>query len=275
MIACTSRDEVNLVAGSFARVEAPKATTVIRTSNIEYLELWRQGRLDLDFIVSSELETAHAISRTIGVPAARQTDVFAEGQVQIVEFDVVEEAHGDPIGVPLREAQRIPADSKVASIIRGDTMILPRGDEVIRPGDRVVVIGSPGAARRGASCSRRAGRPFDDVVVFGAGRVGTAIARMLLEQDIAVRLVEPDRDARARGGRGAAAGTRLQRLRHRPRLPRAGEDRACTGGRLRHARRRQEPLRCDARQGARRLVHDRDRERAALAPRSSSAPAST
>src|SRR4026207_1465168 len=30
-IACTSRDEVNLVACSFARIEAPKATTVIRT----------------------------------------------------------------------------------------------------------------------------------------------------------------------------------------------------------------------------------------------------
>ena len=51
-----------------------------------------RGQLDLDFIVSSELETAHAISRTIGVPAARQTDVFAEGQVQIVEFDVDQDA---------------------------------------------------------------------------------------------------------------------------------------------------------------------------------------
>ena len=82
--------------GRFARIEAPKATTVIRASNIEYVELWREGQLDLDFIVSSELETAHAISRTIGVPAARQTDVFAEGQVQIVEFDVDPTVSEDP-----------------------------------------------------------------------------------------------------------------------------------------------------------------------------------
>ena len=33
-LACTSRDEVNLVAGMFARREAPSATTVIRTSNV-------------------------------------------------------------------------------------------------------------------------------------------------------------------------------------------------------------------------------------------------
>ena len=54
---------MNLVACSFARIEAPKATTVIRTSNVEYIELWRAGRLDVDFVVSSELETAYAVSR--------------------------------------------------------------------------------------------------------------------------------------------------------------------------------------------------------------------
>ena len=119
-IACTSRDEVNLVACSFARLEAPRATTVIRTSNVEYIDLWREGRLDVDFAVSSELETAHAVSRSIGMPAARQTDVFAGGQVQIVEFDVPEGADSDVIHRPLREA-RIPNDSRVFGIIRADT----------------------------------------------------------------------------------------------------------------------------------------------------------
>ena len=76
------------MAGMFARRETEEATTVIRTSSIEYVELWREGQLDVDFVVSSELETAYAISRILGVPAARQTDVFADGQVQVGEFDV-------------------------------------------------------------------------------------------------------------------------------------------------------------------------------------------
>ncbi len=95
VIACTSRDEVNLVAGMFARREAEDATTVIRTSSTEYVDLWREGQLDVDFVVSSELETAHAISRILGVPAARQTDVLAEGQVQLAEFDVDQDASPD------------------------------------------------------------------------------------------------------------------------------------------------------------------------------------
>ena len=163
MISCTSRDEINLIAAIFSRNLAPETSTIVRTTNEEYLEVWRERQLDVDFMVSSELETANAVSRIIGLPAARQTDVFADGQVQIVEFDVVgpEPTADGIVGVPLREA-RIPRDSKVAGIIRGDRMILPRGDQTIEVGDRVVIIGSPEAARiwgdtlsRGQAAARR------------------------------------------------------------------------------------------------------------------------
>jgi trk system potassium uptake protein TrkA len=192
-IACTSRDEVNLVACSFARIEAPTATTVIRTSNVEYIQLWRAGRLDVDFAVSSELETAHAVSRSIGMPAARQTDVFARGQVQIVEFDVPEGADPTVVGRSLREA-RLPDDSRVLGVIRGESVTLPRGGEVIEEGDRIVVIGSPQAARAWATLLAPGAGTVEDVVVYGGGQMGTAIARMLLAQRIGVRLIEPDKE---------------------------------------------------------------------------------
>jgi trk system potassium uptake protein TrkA len=193
VIACTSRDEVNLVAGMFARREATRATTVIRTSNVEYVELWRAGQLDVDFVVCSELETAHAISRIIGVPAARQTDVFADGQVQIVEFDVTEDASPGLIGVPLRDA-RIPPDSKIAAIIRGDATLLPGGDQTVQPGDRIVVIGSPAAAQAWSALLAPEDAVVRDVVIYGAGHVGAAIARVLLEQGISVRMIETSRE---------------------------------------------------------------------------------
>jgi trk system potassium uptake protein TrkA len=192
-IACTSRDEVNLVACSFARVEAPQATSVIRTSNVEYIDLWREGRLDVDFAVSSELETAHAVSRSIGMPAARQTDVFAEGQVQIVEFEVPVGADPDVVGRPLREV-RVPSDSRVLGILREDALTLPRGHDVIRHGDRIVVIGSPAAAREWGALLAPGEGAVEDVVVFGGGQVGAAIARLLTTQGIGVRLIEPQRE---------------------------------------------------------------------------------
>jgi trk system potassium uptake protein len=204
MIACTSRDEINLVAGTLVK-KLSEAQTIVRTSNPEYLEAWQERQIDVDFMVSSELETALAVSRTIGVPAAKQTDLFADGQVQIVEFDVPQEgsAEGDRtdafaqvVGRPLKEA-KIPADSKVASIIRGDRVLVPRGDESILPGDRIIVIGSPDAARGWGRIMARSEQQVDDVVIYGAGATGLAIAHVLLEQRIRVRLIEP-REERAR-----------------------------------------------------------------------------
>ena len=203
MIACTSRDEINLVAATLAK-KLSEAQTIVRTSNPEYLEAWRERQIEVDFMVSSELETAHAVSQTIGVPAAKQTDVFADGQVQIVEFDVPRDstpgapadAYDEVIGLPLKEA-KVPADSKVACIIRADRMLVPRGDESIFPGDRIIVIGSPDAAREWGRIMARGEQLLDDVVVFGAGATGLAIARVLLDQHIRVRLVE-SREDRAR-----------------------------------------------------------------------------
>ena len=215
VIACTSRDEVNVIASMFARKLAPNARTIVRTGNEEYLDVWKERQLDVDWVVSSERETALAVVQTIGVPAARQTDVFADGQVQIVEFDVqqppnrgapggsllveAEEAARRPrtgrfedvVGRPLREAT-LPADSKVASIIRGDEIAFPRGNETIRPGDRIVVIGSPQAAKAWSKLLTPSRRTVHDVVIFGAGRIGIATARALLQQGIRVRLTESD-----------------------------------------------------------------------------------
>jgi trk system potassium uptake protein TrkA len=192
VIACSPREEANLVAAMLARRLSKTARVIVRTSSVEYLDAWRAREIDVDFMVSSELETANAISGLIGIPAARQTDVFADGKVQIVEFDVPPEAAPGPvIGRPLREAA-IPAHSKVVAIIRGDQLTLPRGAETIEPGDRIVIIAAPVSAREWSRLIARGDQEIDDLVVFGAGRMGSTIARVLLHRHVRVRLVDAD-----------------------------------------------------------------------------------
>ena len=191
VIASTSRDEVNLVATMLAK-RMSSARTVVRTSNAEYLDAWREREIDVDFMVSPEVETANAVASIVGIPAARQTDVFADGRVQIVEFDVPEDSACVPIvGRKLRDAA-VPEDSKVVGMIRGSRAIRPDGDAVIEPGDRIIVISSPEAARAWSRALALAEHTVDDVVIFGAGKVGTALARVLLERSIRVRIVEQD-----------------------------------------------------------------------------------
>jgi len=189
LMACSSREEANLVCAILVK-RLSDAKTVVRTTSMELLEAWREGEMEVDFMISPELETANAIAGVVGLPAARQTDVFADGKVQIVEFDVPADApDGVLVGTPLRHAE-VPPDSKVAGLIRGDRMIFPHGDEQIRPGDRIVVIASPDSARAWSRILAHGQRTLEDVVIFGAGRMGTTIARALLEHDMHVRLID-------------------------------------------------------------------------------------
>jgi trk system potassium uptake protein TrkA len=226
VIACTSREEVNLVCAMLVR-RLSGAKAIARITSEAYLDAWREGEIDVDFVVSSEVETANAISGLMGMPAARQTDVFAEGRVQIVEFDVPANApENTVIGRRLRAAE-MPADSKVTGIIRGEDVIFPRGDEVIRPGDRVVVIASPTSARAWSRVMAHGEHVVEEIVIFGAGRMGSTIARVLLERGIRVRLV----DERLDRARAAAEALPRARVFHagaydpdfleRERLPRA------------------------------------------------------
>ena len=185
-IASTSREEANLVSAMLVK-KLSRAMVVVRTTSVEYLDAWREREIDVDFMVSSELETANAISGLIGIPAARQTDVFADGQVQIVEFDVP--ANAAVVGTPLKRAA-LPKDSKVVSIIRGNEMRHPSGDESIEAGDRIVVIASPASARQWSRVMSDEQERVDDIVIFGAGQMGTTIARVLLDRGIRVRFVE-------------------------------------------------------------------------------------
>lgn len=193
LMACSPREDANLVSAMLAR-KLSRARVIVRTSSPEYLEAWREREIDVDFMVSSELETANAISGLIGIPAARQTDVFADGKVQIVEFDVPRDAGSGPvINRPLREAD-IPPNSKVVAIIRGKELIKPVGTESIEPGDRIIIIAAPASARQWSRLISRTEQEVDDLVIFGAGQMGTTISRVLLGRDVRIRLVDADHD---------------------------------------------------------------------------------
>ena len=134
VIACTSRDEVNLVAGMFARRRgAQGATTVIRTSSVEYIQLWRGGQLDVDFVVSSELETAHAISRdhrrARGAPDRRLRRRAGAGR-RVRRPSTGADATARRPAAPRGPRSR--TTRGCSAIIRGDSMILPRGGERLR-----------------------------------------------------------------------------------------------------------------------------------------------
>ena len=122
-------------------------------------------------MVSSELETASAIARVVGVPGTRQADFFLDGEVQVLEFDVPRMGAPSFSGRRLAEAD-LPSASRVVAIIRSGRQMLPEREEAIQPGDRVIVVASRAAARDGAGCWSTASAPSTTWRSSGAATSG-------------------------------------------------------------------------------------------------------
>jgi trk system potassium uptake protein TrkA len=204
VLACTSRDEVNLVTAVLAR-RLSSARTAVRATEMDYLEAWRAGDLDVDLLVSTAFETAGAVARALDVPGARHVDSFADGEVLVLGLDVGEDTAPGIVGHRLGDAD-LPAASRVAAVLRDGHRVGPDAREAVRPGDRLIVMASRPAAREWSRLFTGTG-PLDDVVLVGGGGAGTAIARVLLDHGTAVRLLEAD------GQRARAAAEELERAR--------------------------------------------------------------
>ncbi|MUV56923.1 Trk system potassium transporter TrkA [Halogeometricum sp. CBA1124] len=194
VIASTDNDETNIVVCSTAKAISD-AFTIARVKNTEYLRTWQRSKkaFGIDFMVCTNLLAAESIVRIIGLPAARDVDPFAGGQVQMAEFEVDEDS---PItNVTVREADRFDALT-FAAILRNGTVEIPRGETVIQPGDRVVVIGTPKSVQEFARSVAPDESPgaAEEVVVVGGSEVGYHVARLLEERGFRPRLVERDPD---------------------------------------------------------------------------------
>lgn len=191
VIVATDRDEVNIVAALQAR-NLTEGRILVRTSSAEYLDAWRRGELPVDQMIAAENELAQAVVRAVGLPGALQTAMFADGRAEMVEFEVHADAAENIVGRRIADI-RIPDESVIASLIRGDNVTIPGGGDVVEEGDRIVLIASPDASREWSHrLARRGVHEVREVVVAGGGDTGRAVAKVLVEQGLTTRVIEID-----------------------------------------------------------------------------------
>jgi len=194
VIASTDDDETNLVACGTAKTVSD-AFTIARVKKTNLLDTWRRtkGAFGVDFMVGSDLLTAHAIVRIAGLPGAHDADVFAGGAVRMAEFEI--DAESPIAGDTVQEADRF--DSLTfAAIFREGEVTIPRGDTRIRAEDRLVVIGSPESVQEFATelypADARDGT--DEIVIVGGSDIGFQTAKLFEDHGLKPRLVEQDHD---------------------------------------------------------------------------------
>jgi len=195
VIASTDDDETNIVVSGVAKV-CSSAFTIARVKDPKYLRVWERTNeaFGVDFMVCTDLLAAKAIVGVIGLPTALDVDMFADGLVQMTEFEIP--ADSPVANQTVREADRF-ASLTFAAIIRDEAIIVPEGETRIEAGDELIVIGSPGSMQEFNAEIAPHRKETREVVIVGGGEVGYQTARLLEKGHSNVRLIERD-DERAR-----------------------------------------------------------------------------
>jgi trk system potassium uptake protein len=194
IVALTNSDEVNMIACQVAHSLFGTPTKIARVRSVDFSsrpELFEEGGLHVDVMISPEQLVTEHVGRLIRYPGALQVLDFADGRVQLVGVRAVK--GGQLVGHELRELRdHIPKrDARVAAIYRAGRSIRPEGDTIIEAGDEVFFV----AARSDIGAMMKELRTQEDparrVVIAGAGNIGFRLAQSLEAQN-QVKLIERD-----------------------------------------------------------------------------------
>jgi trk system potassium uptake protein TrkA len=194
IVALTNSDEVNMVACQVAHTLFGTPTKIARIRSSDYSlrpQLFEEGGLHVDVMISPEQLVTDNVSRLIRYPGALQVLDFAEGRVRLIGMRAVK--GGQLVGHELRDLRdHLPkSDVRVAAIYRSGRSVKPEGDTVIEEGDEVFFV----AARDDIRAMMKELRTEEDrvkrVVIAGAGNIGFRLARALEEKN-QVKLIERD-----------------------------------------------------------------------------------
>ena len=135
-VATSSDDERNIMSAVLAKeVGAKRTITVVHQPDFAPLVT----KLGIDHAVTPRACIANRILRLVHQKSVSSLAVLEEGQIEILEFNVKGDA--PIIGNRLIDLRaKFPKEAVVATIIRGDQVIVPTGQDEIHAGDSAVVI---------------------------------------------------------------------------------------------------------------------------------------
>ena len=192
LVAATASDEINMLCCLIGKQLGAKYT-IARIRDLEYNESLSllQHELSIDMTINPERATAQEISRMLRYPYANSIEPFAKGRVELVEFLAREE--DAIVGRPLKELNARFSDlPKVlyCAIERNGEVMIPNGDSVIQPGDRVHVAAEMVTVTQFFRYIGRSAKPVKHVMLLGGGRISYYLAKMVEKMGIHVSMFE-------------------------------------------------------------------------------------
>ncbi|MEW6129180.1 MAG: NAD-binding protein [Acidobacteriota bacterium] len=134
-VAATGSDQDNLIACQIAKKVFGVPQTIARASNPKNEDV--MARLGVDSTVSSTAIIQQVIERELPTVRIKTMLNLQDGTFQILEYLLDETSPAT--GKTVRDIN-LPVQCNLVAILRGDTMVVPRGDTQLNSGDLVMAL---------------------------------------------------------------------------------------------------------------------------------------
>ncbi|HSW35173.1 MAG TPA: Trk system potassium transporter TrkA, partial [Candidatus Limnocylindrales bacterium] len=196
LIAVTQSDEVNMIACMLAK-QYRVSITVCRIRNNGFADqssVLTPKQLGIDFVINPERIAAFEISKMLHFPDASEVEYFGRGNVMLLGVVVGKET--DITDRPLAELPLIPGCIIVGISDPNGKFIVPGGEDVIRPGNKIYLLGSTRTLKDISSLLHHEKTRLNQVTILGGGMIGMQLAKLLEEskRSFTVKLIEKNEE---------------------------------------------------------------------------------
>ena len=194
LFSCTTSDDTNILAASFAKsLGCPKVAARIRDpehmSQMDYI----CDHFNIDMIVNPDTLITSEIYRYLIEKYTLSNGIYTSQRIGLIEFEA--SRYPQIVGRNLIGFRAIMPDMVMVGISRGGKMIIPHGNDEIRPGDLLYLMGSKQDILALAKKVHTRLRSTDSrkIMIIGGGKTGYYLARRLSEYGSQVKIIEKDK----------------------------------------------------------------------------------
>ena len=190
-IALTGSDELNMISCGLVSNEFAVPCKIARVRNSDYsrTQLQQKSFLDIDFFVSPEIEAANSIVKSVEQGAISDITFFEKSSLQMRNIFVDTDSFFRDKTVE-QTRKDLDLDFLIVGISHSDQFSIPSADTVVRENDELYLVASEGTLEQLFARVGRPKIPLKKVVVVGGGRVGSFVAKALIEKSKSARSIE-------------------------------------------------------------------------------------
>ncbi len=134
IIALTGDEECNVLISLLGK-ELGTQRTITRVSKLSYMHI--VSAIGLDTVINPRMSAARAILQHLRQGRILSVAPLREEQAEAIEAEALETS--DIINTPLSELN-FPSGAILGAIVRGDEIIIPRGNTVVLPHDHLIIF---------------------------------------------------------------------------------------------------------------------------------------